>query len=316
MKSINSGVYPTMITPYSDDKTVDYEAVKKLVRWYSEQGCDGVFASCQSSEIWFLPLEDRVKLAKTVREENDRIALEHPERRKMSIVASGHVSESFKKQVEELSLTAETGVDAVVLITNRMDIENTAEDKWISDTKRLIGALDKKITLGLYECPSPYKRLLTPKMLEWVIETGRFAFIKDTCCDPETLESRAKLLQGTSLQSFNANGQTLLLSLRQGGAGYCGIMANMHPRLYAWLCENYEKNPDMAEYLQAVLGMASFAEYGMPYPTIAKYHLNEFEGIKMSLFSRSRERSGLTEYEKECMAQMNRLMRGVETKLN
>ena len=34
MKQINFGTFPTMITPYHDDNTVDYEAVKNITNWY------------------------------------------------------------------------------------------------------------------------------------------------------------------------------------------------------------------------------------------------------------------------------------------
>ena len=51
MKDINTGTYPTMITPYHDDNTVDYEAVKNITNWYIDNGCTGIFAVCQSSEM-------------------------------------------------------------------------------------------------------------------------------------------------------------------------------------------------------------------------------------------------------------------------
>ena len=65
MKTIARGIYPTMITPYEDGK-IDYENVKKLVEWYIEKGCSGIFAVCQSSEMWYLSLEERFELGKAV----------------------------------------------------------------------------------------------------------------------------------------------------------------------------------------------------------------------------------------------------------
>ena len=62
---VRGGVYPTMITPYKNGG-IDYDAVEKLVEWYWNEGCDGIFAACQSSEIMFLSLEERVKLTRTV----------------------------------------------------------------------------------------------------------------------------------------------------------------------------------------------------------------------------------------------------------
>ena len=61
-KTYNIGAYPTMITPYKKDGTVDIDMVKKYVHWYHDDGCDGIFAVCQSSEIFYLTLEERVEL--------------------------------------------------------------------------------------------------------------------------------------------------------------------------------------------------------------------------------------------------------------
>ena len=52
MKNIARGVYPTMITPYTEDNRIDYQAVERLLQWYAERNADGVFAICQSSEIF------------------------------------------------------------------------------------------------------------------------------------------------------------------------------------------------------------------------------------------------------------------------
>ena len=54
MPSIPNGVYPTMITPYTDDDKIDFGAVARLLNWYHENNINGVFAVCQSSEMWFL----------------------------------------------------------------------------------------------------------------------------------------------------------------------------------------------------------------------------------------------------------------------
>ena len=47
----------TMITPYKKDGSVDYETCEKYVDWYFENGLDGIFAVCQSSEYFSLLLK-------------------------------------------------------------------------------------------------------------------------------------------------------------------------------------------------------------------------------------------------------------------
>lgn len=46
MRSFNRGVYPVMLTPFTEDDQVDYESLGRLVDWYIEKGVDGLFADC------------------------------------------------------------------------------------------------------------------------------------------------------------------------------------------------------------------------------------------------------------------------------
>ena len=63
---IKSGVWPTMITPFTDAGEIDYGMVEKLIEWYIERGVAGIFAVCQSSEMFFLNDEEKVELAKFI----------------------------------------------------------------------------------------------------------------------------------------------------------------------------------------------------------------------------------------------------------
>ena len=292
---VKGGVYPTMITPYKQGK-IDYGAVEALVEWYWKEGCDGIFAACQSSEIMFLSLDERVKLTRTVIAKAKALAEADKSREPMMIVASGHISDSFEEQVKELNAICAEKPDALILISNRMDIENTTEDKWIEDTAKLIKELPYNMPLGVYECPKPYKRLLSEKMIKWCADTGRFYFIKDTCCDAPTIKKRVEICKGSNLKIFNANAQTMLESYRDGAYGYCGVMANFHPALYSRLLK---ENSDV---LQGYLGLSAMLE-NLTYPCCAKYYLNKFEGIAMESFARSADESNFTDYQKSCIDQ-------------
>lgn len=290
MKDINKGTYPTMITPYRDDNTVDYEAVKNITNWYIDNGCTGIFAVCQSSEMIYLSLDEKIKIAKTV------VETVKASGKNVSVVASGHNSDDMNAQIEEMTAMANTGVDAIVWVSNRLDLHNDGDDVWIKNAEHLLSKLPEDIAIGIYECPYPYKRILTPKILDWCISTGRFTFIKDTCCDPDMLDARLEQLKETSIKLFNANSQTFLYTLRHGAAGFSGIMGNFHPDLYAWVCENYEKEPEKAERVQGFLTLTAFLEV-LAYPQTAKYHMNKV-GVPMSLWSRSCDKKKFTKYQR------------------
>ena len=122
-------------------------------------------------------------------------------------------------------------------------------------------------------------------------------------CDAAVIAERCRQLEGSHFALLNANCQTLLESLRSGAKGYCGIMCNYHPRLYAWLGENFEKEPEKAELIQSFIGTFGFTEGGLPYPLTAKYHMS-LCGIPTELTTRKPEGGEMTEYAKSCVAQM------------
>lgn len=294
-------IFTTMITPYNADGSVDYETAEKYVDWYFENGLDGIFAVCQSSEIFFLSLEERVELNRRVYTRAKQ--LEKESGKKLTVVSSGHISETIEEQARELTAIYESGTDALILITNRLDINNEGDDVFIENAEKLLKLLPEDAKLGFYECPYPYKRLVTPKILDWCLSTGRFAYMKDTCCDIEIIKERCKQLEGSGFKLLNANCQTLLESMKCGGHGYCGIMCNYHPKLYAWLGENFEKEAEKAELIQSVIGTFGFTEGGLPYPLTAKYHMS-LCCIPTENIARNRKSEEMTDYARDCMKQM------------
>ena len=294
-------MFTTMITPYVPDGSIDYATAEKYVDWYFENGLTGIFAVCQSSEIFYLSLKERVELNRRVYARAKE--LERLHKIPFAVVSSGHVGETVDEQIRELNAIWESGTDALILITNRLDINNDGDDVWIENCKKLLAALPDNVKLGLYECPYPYKRLVTPRILDFCLDTGKFYYMKDTCCDIATIKERIEQLKGSHFKLLNANCQTLLESMQRGGDGYCGVMCNYHPRLYAWLGENFEKDPETAALVQSVIGTFGFTEVGLPYPLTAKYHM-DLCGIHTENIARNRKSDELTDYAKGCMRQM------------
>ena len=277
MSRIPGGIYPVMITPFTADNKIDWEAVDRIVEFYIEKGCQGVFAACQSSEIFWLNEEERVELtARVVKAAKGRLA----------VVASGHTSDAIEDQIRELKRISATGVDAAVMISNRLAKQDEDDDVFIANLEKILAAIPN-VTFGMYECPYPYKRLLSGKVLKYMAESGRFSFIKDTCCDAELIYHRLDVLKGSTVQLFNANAATALDTIEHGCDGFSGVMANFHPELWTWLYANYKTQPEKAHKLNAFLSFFSGAERCC-YPVSAKYHMNLI-GIPMTLVTRTRD---------------------------
>ena len=279
---MKNGVWPVMITPFTADNKIDYDAVLKIIEWYDKEGVAGIFAVCQSSEMFFLSKEERLALAKFVIDN----APKH-----IGVVVSGHVAEGVEDQIREAQAIVDAGADAYVFISNQFAREDEGDDVAKERIEYLISHIESP-SFGVYECPAPYKRLLTPEMLKWMAGTGKFSFLKDTCCDLDQLKAKCDAVKGTGLKIYNANAATLLESLRMGCAGYSGVMANFHTRLYAWLVDNFDKEPERAQELMNFLGAASMVECQV-YPVNAKYHMN-LMGVKMDLMTRTKDAALLT----------------------
>ena len=264
---IVNGVWPTAITAFTKDNKIDYPANERLIEWYIENGVDGIFAMCQSSEMFYLTLEEKIDLINfTLKVVNGRVP----------VIASGHTSFGMKEQIYELSKIADTGISAVVLITNILATEEKSEGKFKESVDTLLESLPTDITLGMYECPQPFKYLVSPELLKWCSDTGRFGFLKDTCCDIDMIKTRLDSIKGSNMKLFNANAVTLLDSMKLGASGFSGIMLNLYPKLLSWLAKNiYDER---AEKVQAFFDIASMIEY-LNYPYCAKVFLGDIIGI-------------------------------------
>ncbi|MGQ0687033.1 dihydrodipicolinate synthase family protein [Bradyrhizobium sp.] len=257
------GIIPVMITPFTANGEIDYPGVARLVEWYIDNGSDALFAVCQSSEMQFLRLDERVALAAFVKKAAAG---------RVPVIASGHVSESLDDQLAELMAIAATGVDGMVLVTNRLDAGREGGSKFIDDLNWLLDRLPAPIPLGLYECPAPYRRLLTDEELAFCARTGRFVILKDVSCDLETVERRVALTKGRPLAIVNANAAIAFDAMKAGSRGFTGVFTNFHPDLYKWLMTEHAAEPALADELSVYLALSAMAE-PMGYPKLAKlYH--------------------------------------------
>ena len=292
---VKNGVYPTMLTPFTDDDKIDYNAVSQLIEWYVSKGVDGIFAVCQSSEMFFLTFEERYELLNFI---------VHNVPKGISVVASGHVCDDIDTAIYEAQKFSDLGIDGYVFISNRLAAKDESDDVLLRNVSAFMDALPR-VDFGIYECPYPYKRLVSPRVMGELARTGRFSFLKDTCCEPDLIREKLNAVKGTNFKIFNANSATLLETLRFGCAGFSGVMANFHPEMYSWLCRHFEEEPEKAETLQAVLGFLSVAERQI-YPVNAKYYL-KLEGLDINIRSRSRNQKEFTLSARREIEQMHTL---------
>ena len=165
------GSYVTLITPFASDGGIDWPAFDKLVDWHVRSGSKGVFTPCLSSEMFELAPEERLELARRARARAPS---------GVRVVACGTYGGAISEQAKFVTALAPV-CDAVVVNTACVAAEDEPDSVWQERVQELLEKTGSA-PLGLYECPVPYKRLLTPELMRWCSDSGRFLFLKDTCC--------------------------------------------------------------------------------------------------------------------------------------
>jgi len=269
VRTLKGGVWPVMITPFTADKQIDWECVDRLTDWYIEYGSAGLFAVCQSSEMYTLSEQERLQLAeRVVRRAKGRVP----------VVASGTFGTTIDEHAAFIKKMVNTGVAAVVWLVNHIAKKEESDKKWKSNAEKLLEKTGD-IPLGLYECPTPYHRTLPPSIVGWAALTGRFFFMKQTSFHPEVIKEKIELVHNTPLLLLNADTPTVLESLRMGADGYGSIAANFYPALWVWLCKHFKDQPETAEKLQRIMSVAE-GTVRLKYPASAKLFL-AMSGMKI-----------------------------------
>jgi 4-hydroxy-tetrahydrodipicolinate synthase len=300
MEKIFFGCWPTMITPFTDDNKIDFTAVRNLTEWFIAKGCDGIFAVCQSSEMFFLGEQEKIDLANAVRD---------AARGRVKVIASGHTADAVSEQVDGLGKMAETGVDAVVMVSNRLAKQDEGDDVLRENFGAILRQLPN-VAFGMYECPYPYLRLLSTEFLKDCAAAKSLVFLKDVSCAAVIQRERLRAIAGTGLALFNANTATLLDSLIDGYDGYNGVMANFHIDIYKWMYTHFKSEPETAREVSDFLTVAAVSE-ARAYPVNAKHNLNKTD-VPMGIHTRSKDKSILNEnarLEVESLIRLEQAMR-------
>lgn len=237
-----AGLWPVMLTPFRPDRSIDWRALDAITDWYLANGAVGLFACCQSSEVWELTEAERLEVAARVVKRAGR----------RPVVAGGLPGFAAGPVGEFVRRLEDSGVAAAVLTTSQVAAKPEPDSLWRERVEAILAAAPG-LPFGLYEAPSPYKRLLTPEMMAWAGRTGRFVFHKDTTCELEAVLAKVRAVQGTPVGIFNAHVPILADSIRGGAHGFSGIAANAYPNVVARAVGQARKRGAEAGRLQRFL---------------------------------------------------------------
>jgi 4-hydroxy-tetrahydrodipicolinate synthase len=263
------GVYALLLTPFYEDKSIDYDTYAKYVEWQSSRGPHHLFSVCGSSEMALLSLDERVKVAST--------AVKHANG--VEVVASANLEPTWHGQVEEVKRMEQTGVDGLVFVTKG----------YCDNEERLVTYLSElaeytTLPIILYEFPGFNPHCMSGKAYGELVKNGRFKGIKDTTCSMPKIIDKIKV-QGDSAV-LQANIPLLLDAYDAGARGVCATPTSCGANLFRKMYDEYFVEKDMKKarstYNEIIL-LDNAIDSG--FCASAKY-LVQLQGIPMSVVTR------------------------------
>lgn len=280
MNTIEKKFVPVMITPFNLKAKVDLDVVSRLIDFYLAAGVKGFFANCLSSEMFSISEDERLDLTRHIVEYVNGA---------VPVVATGSFGLTIEDKAEFTRKIYYTGVDAVIMITGHFANIDDSNEVLLNNFDKMFN-LTGNIPLGMYECPAPYKRIITPDVFTQLLSANRLTYHKDTSITHENVKAKLDILSSlnnNTLEFYDAHTPNASYSLQMGAKGMSSISGNFYPEILVWMCNN-ATNPDRQEdvqWLQVELTRVDPLIH-QAYPMSAKYFLQK-RGLPVRTISRT-----------------------------
>ncbi len=265
------GIYALLLTPFQEDLAIDWKTYDQYVDWQLSHRPDHLFASCGTSEMKDLILEERLKLAK--------IAVERAG--KVPVVATANMEFGLDAQVDEIKRMEDTGVAGLVFTTKGMGADQQKLQEYLENLCQ-----HTKLPVILYEFPGYPNYFIQPDTYKKLVDGGQIIGLKDTTCTLEGIQ--AKIEQSPSSIVLQANIPWLLESLRLGAGGVMTTVSSSAVQLVLKLWHSMGSDPSRLDDIQAQLTLLSSVTSN-GFPSSSKL-LAALQGVPMLTVSRGNQK--------------------------
>ncbi len=264
------GCYALMLTPFNEDRSIDFDVYPEYVRWQVAQGAHHLFTVCGSSEMGEMSLDERVKVAAlTVKSNPDK---------NVKVFATGNLEPTWLGQLDELKRMEDSGVDGIVLVTKGYGNDDNRQITYLSEL-----ASHSRLPILLYEYPGYKNHLISGYAYGELVKTGKIYGIKDTTCTMEKIKEKIAV-QGSS-NVLQANVPLLLEAYKAGARGVQATVTTCGIKSFRRMWDAFAAgNMEEAEEQHAnVLHINGALEGG--FTATAKY-LVSLQGVPMKWYTR------------------------------
>jgi len=210
-----AGVYPAMVTPFTENGRIDYQQLRRDARRLERAGVDGLVPMGSTGESATVDHDEHIEAITAVVD-----AVDIP-------VVAGTGSNSTREAVSLSRRAAQAGADALLLIG---PYYNRPEQRGLLDHYRTIAdSVDRPQIV--YNVPRRTGRQIAP---ETVIELARHENIQGYKAAGGDLGTVSRIVEQTREETFDVlsgnDGETLPI-LSVGGTGCISVAANLEPAL-------------------------------------------------------------------------------------
>ncbi|MBQ3520723.1 MAG: 4-hydroxy-tetrahydrodipicolinate synthase [Firmicutes bacterium] len=208
------GSMVALVTPFTEDGSVNFKRVRELVEWHIQEGTDAILVLGTTAETPTLTTEEEDEIV--------RIAIEQNAGRVPIVVGSG--SNNTAKAIETSLKYEKMGADALLVISPYYNKAN--KQGMIQHFLAVADAVNTPIIL--YNVPARTGISISYEVLEAVCKHKNIVGIKEASGDMSLVSKFSKLIDDNfTIYSGNDDINVPLMSL--GGGGVISVLANILP---------------------------------------------------------------------------------------
>ena len=219
------GVATALITPFTKDYNIDFDALGKLIDFQLTSGTDALVILGTTAEASTLTDEEKQDIC--------HFTLNRVQKKVPVIAGAG--SNSTRKSIELGKMLVSSGVDALLYVT---PYYNKTNDEGLV---RHFGAIAEEVKLPiiLYNVPSRTGMNLSPEVcLELDSKYSNIVGIKEAGNDIRSV-SKLHTLCGSDFMVYTGNDDLILPALSCGAMGVISVLSNLIPSSVISMCKSF-----------------------------------------------------------------------------
>ena len=223
-KIIFKGCGTAIITPFTKDDKVDFEAFGKLIEYQIAEKVDAIIVCGTTGEASTMTLEERKETIKfAVQKVNKRIP-----------VIAGTGANCTKSAIEMTKYVESIGVDGALVVTPYYN--KTTQAGLVSHYTAI--AKETNLPIILYSVPSRTGVNILPSTCLELSKISNIVAIKEASGDISQVAKIAHLC-GDNLNIYSGNDDQILPVLSIGGIGVISVLSNIAPKYTCEMVESF-----------------------------------------------------------------------------